>query len=513
MLDAECSVRYATSMAHPTDSIIALMRSPSAEDKEVIKRAYDFAERAHGDEKRKSGEPYIVHPHAIATYLASIGMDRDTIVAGILHDTTEDTHVSPEDIEKEFGGTIRFLVDSLTKLSRLRYAGLERHVESLRHLLVATASDIRVIIIKMADRLHNMRTIQYVSPIEKRERIARDTMEVYVPIAERLGMGNIKAELEDLSFSVLDPERYKDLKITIQEATESAEDKLEEDIRDLKRHLAENGIRHFRTEFRVKGVHSFSQKAKKYDNDIAQVYDLFALRVIVKNTEECYRILGIVHGLWRPIPGKVKDYIAFPKPNGYRSLHTTVITHRGVTVEMQIRTEEMHQDAQFGVASHFGYKGLIRSKQTGSWIYSLIPSLRRYTPESSTQSPRWLQELSEAEREHPDYENFEEILKKDFFAERIFAFTPKGDVIDLPRDATPVDFAYNIHSDVGDTMSGAKINGKLASLDTVLKNGDVVEIVTNKNTKPNKKWLDIAKTVSAKAHIRAALRKNHEPGF
>ncbi|MEK7613783.1 MAG: RelA/SpoT family protein [Patescibacteria group bacterium] len=497
-------------MAHPTDSIIAAMQTVTTEDKEVIRRAYDFAERAHGEEKRKSGEPYIVHPHAIATYLATIGMDRDTIVAGILHDTTEDTHVSLDEIEKEFGVTIRFLVDSLTKLSRLRYAGLERHVESLRHLLVATASDIRVIIIKMADRLHNMRTIEFVEPLEKRERIARDTMEVYVPIAERLGMGNIKAELEDLAFSVLEPARYEDLTITIKETTEEFNDKLEEDIRDLKRLLAENGIRTFRTEFRVKGVHSFAQKTAKYDGDISQVYDLFALRVVVKNTEECYRVLGIVHGLWRPIPGKVKDYLAFPKPNGYRSLHTTVITHRGVTVELQIRTEEMHQDAQFGVASHFGYKnrGFIKSNETASWIYSLIPSLKKYLPGNSTQSPRWLQELSAAEREHPDYENFEDILKKDFFAERIFAFTPKGDVIDLPRDATPIDFAYNIHSDVGDTMNGAKVNGKLVSLDTTLRNGDVVEITMSKNSHPNKKWLDIAKTVSAKAQIRAALRRS-----
>lgn len=498
-------------MSHPTDSIISLMRSPSTEDKEAIKRAYDFAERAHGDEKRKSGEPYIVHPHAIATYLAGIGMDRDTIIAGILHDTTEDTDVSIEEIEKEFGPSIRFLVDSLTKLSRLRYAGLERHVESLRHLLVATASDIRVIIIKMADRLHNMRTIEFVTPVEKRERIARDTMEVYVPIAERLGMGNIKAELEDLAFSVLEPERYRDLKITIQELTESAEDKLDDDIKDLKRHIAENGIRNFRTEFRVKGVHSFAQKAKKYDDDLAQIYDLFALRVIVKNVDECYRVLGVVHGLWRPIPGKVKDYIAFEKPNGYRSLHTTVITHRGVTVELQIRTEDMHRDAQFGVASHFGYKGNNRVRQSGSWLYSLIPSLKKYSPGSAAQPPRWLQELSDAEREHPGYETFGEILKKDFFAERIFAFTPKGDVIDLPKEATAIDFAYHIHSDLGDAMSGAKVNGKLISLDTSLKNGDVVEIITSKHAKPNPKWLEIAKTVSAKAHIRAALRKlGHE---
>lgn len=498
-------------MAHPTDSIIAKMRLPSAEDKEVIKRAYDFAEIAHGTEKRKSGEPYIVHPHAIATYLAELGMDRDTIVTGILHDTIEDTPVTADEIEKNFGKTVRFLVESLTKLSKLRYHGLERHVESLRRLLVATASDIRVIIIKMADRLHNMRTIEFVAPLEKRQRIARETMEVYVPIAERLGMGNVKAELEDLAFSVLEPERYEALVKTIEIKKREYEDELEEDIKDLKRRFAENGLRAFRTEFRVKGVHSFGQKAaRKYENDVTQVYDLFALRVIVANPEECYRALGIIHGLWRPIPGKVKDYLAFPKPNGYQSIHTTIITHRGVTVEVQIRTEEMHRTAQFGIASHFGYKHQNRIS-TLEWVQSLLPSLRKPNLQNATATtPRWLSELSQVEQEHPDSENFEEILKKDFFAERIFAFTPKGDVIDLPVDATPIDFAYSIHSELGDTMMGAKVNGKLVALDTTLRNGDVVEIVTRKNAKVNKKWLDIAKTASAKAHIRAALRMAQE---
>lgn len=494
-------------MAHPADDIIALMHLPSAEDKEVIRKAYSFAEVAHGEEKRKSGEPYIVHPHAIARHLADLGMDRDTIVAGILHDTTEDTATPIETIEKEFGPTVRFLVESLTKLSKLKYHGLERHVESLRHLLVATASDIRVIIIKMADRLHNMQTIEFVTPEEKRIRIARDTMEVYVPIAERLGMGNMKAELEDLSFSVLDASRYREVVNTIATKKKEVGARLEEDIKDLKRRLAENGLRSFRTEYRLKGAHSFFQKAsKKYDNDFSRVYDLFALRVIVKSTEDCYRALGIVHGLWRPIPGKVKDYIAFPKPNGYRSIHTTVITHRGVTVELQLRTEEMHRTAQFGIASHFGYKHRGIEQSTLEWVQSLLPSLRR-RDHLVKDSPRWLEELSTVEREHPDFERFEDMLKKDFFAERIFAFTPRGDVIDLPVEATPIDFAYNIHSDIGNTMMGAKVNGKLVSLDTTLRNGDMVEIVTKRSAKPNKKWLDLAKTASAKAHIRSTLRK------
>lgn len=496
-------------MAHPSDDIVAKMHSPSAEDREIIRRAYDFAEVAHGDEKRKSGEPYIVHPHSIACYLAGLGMDRDTIVAGILHDTTEDTKTPIDAIEKEFGPTVRFLVESLTKLSKLKYHGLERHVESLRNLLVATAADIRVIIIKMADRLHNMQTIEHVTPLEKRQRIASDTMEVYVPIAERLGMGNIKAELEDLAFSVLESERYAKLTKLIEEKKKEVRDKVENDVKDLKRKLAESGMRAFRTEYRLKGVHSFAQKARrKYNDDFSRVYDLFALRLVVKNTEECYRSLGIVHGFWRPIPGKVKDYIAFPKPNGYQSIHTTVITHRGITIEIQIRTEDMHLHAQFGIASHFGYKhrGGDFGQTTLEWLQSLMPvALKKST---SASSPRWLSELSQMEHEHPEFETFEEILKKDFFAERMFVFTPHGDVIDLPTDATAVDFAYNIHSDVGDSMVGAKVNGKLVSLDTMLNNGDMVEILTNKkSSKVSRKWLDIAKTASAKAHIRAALRK------
>ena len=459
-------------MAHPTDDILKSMQSPSTEDREILRKAYDFAEVAHGDEKRKSGEPYIVHPHAIAIYLAEMGMDRDTIVAGILHDTTEDTETKPEEIEKHFGKTVRFLVDSVTKLSKLKYRGLERHVESLRQLLVATASDIRVIIIKMADRLHNMRTIQHVTPVEKRERIARETMEVYVPIAERLGMGGIKAELEDLAFAVLEPARYEELTRLIDEKKKEYSNRINEDIRDLKRTLAKNGMRTFRTEYRVKGVHSFARKAlKKYQNEMDNVYDLFALRVVMKNTEECYQVLGIIHGLWRPIPGKVKDYIAFPKPNGYRSIHTTIISRRGVTIEVQIRTGEMHRDAQYGVASHFNYK--VSKKNTGEstieWIKNLLPSLKKHKDENDMGSPQWLKDLSKAEREHPESETFKDILRKDFFAERIFAFTPKGDVIDLPAEATPIDFAYSIHSDLGDTMVGAKVNGKLVAYETALK--------------------------------------------
>jgi len=496
-------------MAHPTDDILSAMRSPSAEDRATIQRAYDFALKAHGEEKRKSGEPYIVHPHAIALSLAQLGMDRTTIIAGILHDTTEDTDTTVEEVEKEFGNEIAFLVDGLTKYSKLKYRGMERHVESLRRLFVATASDIRIIIIKLADRLHNMQTIKYVEPLEKRERIARDTMEVYVHIAERLGIGNIKTQLEDLAFQVLEPEAFEKSEHFLKQKQSELESSLDEDVKDLKKFLAESGLRKFRIEYRFKSAYSFHTKLARKGGEVERVYDLVALRLIVPSVDICYRALGVIHSFWRPIPGRVKDYIAFPKPNGYRSLHTTVITRRGVTMEVQLRTEDMHQESQFGVASHFYYKGGIMARQGADWLKSLLPSLKKTNADSANQeSPRWLKDLTSAQEEHPDYEAFEEMLRQDFFAERMFVFTPKGDVIDLPVGATPVDFAYAIHSDIGDAMNGAKADGKMISLDTPLSNGAVVEIMTKKGGTPNKKWLDFAKTAGAKGHIRSALKKD-----
>lgn len=500
---------YTSGMAHPADDIISAMRTASAEDREIIKRAYDFAEKAHGDEKRKSGEPYIVHPHAIARHLAEMGMDRDTVVAGILHDTTEDTPVHIDEIRKEFGETVAFLVDSLTKLSKLKYRGMERHVESLRRLLVATASDIRVIIIKMADRLHNMQTIEFITPREKQERITRETMEVYVPIAERLGVGIIKAELEDLCFKTLEPEKYEATRKLLAERRSELEEKLEEEVKELKKQLGQNGMRDFRTETRVKGVYSFAKKLEKKDGEIELVYDLFALRIIVKNIEDCYRVLGIVHSVWRPIPGRIKDYIAFPKPNGYQSLHTSVLTHRGITVEVQIRTEQMHRDSQYGVASHFGYKagGGTSNMVPIQWIRRFLPHLMKTGAPSKERVPQWMRDLTDAQGDLPEFEVLDQALKEDFFAERMFVFTPKGDVIDLPVGATSVDFAYAIHSSIGDTMSGVKVNGRMVSLESNLNNGDVVEVLTKKNGMPNKKWIAFAKTTNAKKHIRSALSR------
>lgn len=502
-------------MAHPTDEIARLAHNVNQKDRDMIRVAYDYAEKAHGEEKRKSGEPYIVHPRAIALTLSRLGMDRDTIIAGILHDTIEDTPVTADDIEKEFGKTVRFLVESVTKLSKLKYRGVERHVESLRRLLVATASDLRVIIIKLADRLHNMETIEFVEPEEKRHRIALETMEVYVPIAARLGIGIIKSELEDLAYKVLEPTKFKDMSMFLEEREEKARPLLEEDMKDLKRALAEAGIRGFRTEMRIKGVHSFASKLARKANDIESVHDILAVRIIVPTVDNCYQAMGAVHSIWRPVVGRIKDYIAVPKPNGYRSLHSTIITKHKITVEVQIRTEAMHREAQFGVASHFSYKNKEDKPQTSvGWAWRFVPSLMKIARgeakglESPT-VPSWLKDLTSAAEDYSEQKAFQTALKEDFFAERMFVFTPKGDVIDLPVGATPVDFAYAIHSAIGDGMVGAKVNGKMVTLASTLKDGDVVEILTKKNAKPNKKWLDYAKTTSAKHHIRTFLNKEN----
>ena len=514
-LDADGLEEYTGYMTHPTDEIAGAMVSASAKDRELIREAYDFAEEAHGTEKRKSGDAYVMHPKSIALTLAKLGMDRDTVIAGMLHDTIEDTQVTLEEIEKKFGATVRMLVEGVTKLSKLRYRGLERHVESLRRLLVATASDIRVIIIKLADRLHNMQTIQYVEP-EKRKRIAMETMEVYVPIAERLGIGVLKSQLEDLAFKALQPERYRDVSMFLSEREEASKDALDKTVKDLRRALAENGIKKFHTETRVKNVHSFAKKLERKGNDIDKVYDIFAIRVIVPTIEDCYRALGIIHALWRPIIGRVKDYIAAEKPNGYRSLHTTVITPQKLTVEIQIRSEDMQRASKFGVASHFVYKDPKGKTNTVGWAWQFIPSLMKIArgqakAQRAVDTPRWLEELTSAAEEFQEQKAFQEALREDFFAERMFIYTPKGDVIDLPVAATSVDFAYAIHSDIGDTMMGAKVNGKMTALDTPLRNGDIVEILTKKSAHPNKKWLEYAKTSTAKHHIRNALNSQQIP--
>jgi len=506
--------------------IISAMSMASPEDIAFIEKAYEYSKKAHEGQTRYSGEPYFVHPATTAKILAEYGMDATTIAAGLLHDAVEDARVSRQEVEKEFGKELLFIVDGVTKLGTHKYRGAERHAESLRRLLVATASDIRVLIVKLADRYHNMQTLKYV-PEHKRQRIALETLEIYAPIADRLGMGKVKRELEDLAFPFVDPDAASHAVEVRKLKTQETEEGLEKVQKELKKELAKKGLTTFRTDIRMKGFWSLHQKLKRKHDDISLIHDIAALRIVVPTIEDCYTTLGIVHALYRPLPGEFKDYIAFPKPNGYQSLHTTVVTPEAGIVEIQIRTEEMHRRAQFGIASHMSYKQLGKdiakldketqksrfSSLSFSWIRSLIPSLMKVTKKdgekmSVTKVPPWLAELADAHTDIAGSEEFVEGLKEDFFSHRVFVFTPKGDVIDLPAKSTPIDFAYAIHSDLGDHLQGVKVNGKLVSFETELGNGEVVEILRRDSAHPSPKWLEFARTSLARRHIRNALGLN-----
>jgi len=501
-----------------THELLALMKKPTAEDKKVIEKACAFAREAHKNHTRFSGEPYFNHLFATAEQLARLGLDSTTISAGLLHDSIEDTSVTKKELREAFGDELVFLVEGVTKLGELRYRGADKHVESLRRLFVATSKDIRVLMIKLMDRLHNMRTLHHV-PKEKRERIAKETLTIYAPLADRLGMGVLTRELQDLSFEHLHSEAHKKIKRLIEEANIAQEPKLAEMQKTLSTELKKQGIKVLRMEARVKGYYSLYTKLERKGGDIDAIHDMLALRVIAPSVEDCYRVLGIVHMLWRPLPGKMKDYIASPKSNGYRSIHTTLMTPEAGPVEVQIRTEEMHNSAQFGITSHLSYKenGSARNKGTEKnnqlWYASLIPSLLRIrskeaSPEQKT--PKWLTELAEAHdtQAHKEDDALFRAMEEDFFSYRIFVFTPNSDVVDLPLDSSPVDFAYAIHSDIGNHISGARVNGKFVSLGTHLKNGDIVEIETKKSAKPSSKWLEYAKTTMAKKHIRQYVKEN-----
>lgn len=505
--------------------IIKHLNEPTEADRFLIEKAYQTAADAHKDHKRYSGEPYLSHLASVSLRLAEMGMAPRTIAAGILHDTIEDTELTSEDIKREFGEEILFLVEGVTKLSSVRYYGTDRHNESLRKLFVATSQDIRVLIIKLVDRLHNMETLEFV-PKEKQLRIARETLEIYVPVAHRLGMGRIRKELEDLAFPYVYPEEHKRVVELLTVKTSKANEVLERERKILQKKLAESNLVHFSTAFRVKGLYSLFQKLKRKEWDIEQVYDLLAMRVVVATMEDCYRVLGIIHEIWRPLPKRVKDYIAFPKPNGYQSIHTTVTTQSGTILEIQIRTQKMHHEAEYGIASHITYKDFQTGHKVKSvnenWFANLIPSLFRpaawrntnnkpgpVVPKdkpASAKIPLWISQIGEMyTTEKASGSEFISDMREDFFKHRIFVFTPNGDVVDLPLGACPIDFAYAIHSEVGNKMSGAKVNNKLVSLDTELKNGDIVEIETNKNAKPTRKWLEMAKTSIAKRRIRMAI--------
>lgn len=485
------------------EEILKSLKNPPSEARvKVITKAYHFAIKAHEGQTRKNGEPYIHHPIATAKILAEIGMGGKTIAAGLMHDVPEDTNVTLEDIEAEFGKEIASLVDGVTKLGKIKLRGSheEYFLENLRKMFLAMAADIRVVIIKLADRLHNMHTLQHLPPT-KQQRIARETMEIFAPIANRLGIGEIKTQLQDLSFKYLDENNYEQVKELVIKTHEQREHYVNQAIKELREVLVEEGMTVLDIHGRAKSLYSLYTKLKKHDMDINQIYDLAAVRIIVPEVADCYETLGIVHKKYRPMVGRIKDYISLPKPNGYQSIHTTVFGPDGNIIEVQIRTKKMHDEAEFGIAAHWIYSEIDRK----SWK-NLIFRIKKKRPEKEL---KWVKQLQEWQTEiGRDDEEFLEGLKIDFFKNHIFAFTPMGDIIDLPEESTPVDFAYAIHSEIGNHTIGAKVDGKLVPLDYHIRNGQVIEILTAKDRKvPNRDWLNFVKTSVAKSHIRRELRK------
>jgi GTP diphosphokinase / guanosine-3',5'-bis(diphosphate) 3'-diphosphatase len=464
-------------------------------DNETIRKAYDTAKLAHEGQKRKSGEPYFNHPLATAEYIAEWGLDETSIVSALLHDVAEDTDYSIEKIRAEFGEEVAFIVDGVTKLGKIKYRGVERQVENLRKMILALSQDIRVIIVKLADRLHNMKTLDAVPP-QKQKRIALETMEIYAPIAYRLGMQKISGELEDLAFPYIYPKEHRWLIENTKEKYEEREKYIEKVKPLVATALQKANVEVITIDSRAKRYSSLYKKLLRYDMDVDEIYDLVALRIIVKNIEDCYATLGVIHNLWPPLPNRIKDYIALPKPNGYRSIHTTVFCVDNKITEIQIRTQEMHEEAETGIAAH--------------WIYEQMKGTKAYNEKRAAIGEKkeleWVKQLRNWQKEFNNPEEFLESLKIDFFQDRIFAITPKGEVIDLPLGATPVDFAYQIHSEIGDSCTGARVNGKIVPLDYQLRSGDIVEIVTQKNKKPSESWLAFVKTSHARNHIRVALK-------
>ena len=479
------------------DMLIARIRKyhPST-DVSMIEKAYKLAVKAHGDQRRKSGEPYIIHPLWVAIILADLEMDKETIAAGMLHDVVEDTKFTEEDIRREFGDEVALLVDGVTKLGRLSYSSdkLEVQAENLRKMFLAMAKDIRVIIIKLADRLHNMRTLQFMTPAKQKEK-AKETMDIYAPIAQRLGISKIKTELDDLALKYSQPEVFYDLVNQINARKTEREEFVEQIVEEVSTHMKNANIK-AEVNGRVKHFFSIYKKMVNQDKTVDQIYDLFAVRIIVESVKDCYAALGVIHEMYTPIPGRFKDYIAMPKANMYQSLHTTLIGPSGQPFEIQIRTEEMHKTAEYGIAAHWKYK------ETGG----------SNTKGLNTQEEKlnWLRQILEWQRDMSDNREFLSLLKGDLdlFQEDVYCFTPNGDVKNLPNGSTPVDFAYAIHSAVGNKMVGARVNGKLVNIDYKIQNGDRIEILTSQNSKgPSRDWLNIVKSTQAKSKINSWFKK------
>ena len=498
----ERKIEYIKEFQSPDELYQGLIRRvhkyhPS-DDISMIDKAYATACEAHKDQTRKSGEPYIIHPLCVAIILADLELDKETIIAGLLHDVVEDTIMTNEELKEQFGPDVELLVDGVTKLEQLQYTGdatpdrltsrEELQAENLRKMFLAMAKDIRVILIKLADRLHNMRTLKYKSP-ESQKRIARETLDIYSPLAERLGISKIKIELDDLSLKYLEPEAYYDLVEKIALRKDVREKYVQDIVDEVTEHIIDAGI-DAQIDGRVKHFFSIYKKMKNQGKTIDQIYDLFAVRIIVDSVKDCYAALGVIHEMYKPIPGRFKDYIAMPKQNMYQSLHTTLIGPNGQPFEIQIRTFDMHRTAEYGIAAHWKYKESSDGKKP--------------VAQQEEEKLSWLRQILEWQRDMSDNREFLSLLKSDLdlFAENVYCFTPAGDVKNLPNGSTPIDFAYSIHSAVGNKMIGARVNGKLVTIDYVLQNGDRIEILTSQNSKgPSRDWLNIVKSTQAKNKI------------
>ena len=475
--------------------INSVLKYHPSTDISMIEKAYKVASEAHEGQKRKSGEPYIIHPLCVAIILADLELDKETIVAGLLHDAVEDTWMTYEEVEKEFGSEVALLVDGVTKLGQLSYSAdkVEVQAENLRKMFLAMAKDIRVILIKLADRLHNMRTLQYMRP-EKQQEKARETMDIYAPIAMRLGISKIKVELDDLSLKYLKPDVYYDLVHKVALRKIEREQFVGAIVKEVKKHMDDANIK-AQVDGRVKHFFSIYKKMVNQDKTIDQIYDLFAVRILVDTVKDCYAALGVIHEMYKPIPGRFKDYIAMPKPNMYQSLHTTLIGPNGQPFEIQIRTYEMHRTAEYGIAAHWKYKESSDGKAP--------------VGKSEEEKLNWLRQILEWQRDMSDNKEFMSLLKNDLdlFADSVYCFTPQGDVKTLPAGSCPIDFAYSIHSAVGNKMVGAKVNGKLVPIDYVIQNGDRIEVITSQNSKgPSRDWLSIVKSTQAKNKINQWFR-------
>ena len=478
-------------LAEKFDKLLGLVRANRpGDDLDIIRKAWDFCLEHHAGQKRASGEPFVLHPLEVALVLAEMKLDSTAIAAGLLHDAIEDTEAEAAEIRAKFGEQVEHIVEGVTKIDKIQFANREdRQAENVRKMLLAMVSDVRVVLIKLADRLHNMRTLEHLSP-EKQQSIARETLDIYAPLAHRLGMGKVRGELEDLSFRYVDPFTYEQVHEAVEARRKEGEQFLRgvEDL--LMEKLRESNIQ-ARVEWRIKRLYSINQKLQKSKVSVDQVYDLLALRVITSSVPDCYAVFGLIHSIWRPVPGRIKDFIAMPRPNLYQSLHTTVMGEGGHQFEVQIRTEEMHRIAEEGIAAHWKYKA------NGSPISA-----------RDEQRLAWVRQLVEWQREMTDPNEFISTLKIDLYPEEVYTFTPRGKVVVLPKDASPLDFAYAIHTEVGNSCVGAKVNGRIVPLRSKLRNGDIVEVVTQNGHTPSRDWLSIVKSARARNKIKHWLNEH-----